>query len=119
MRVDLSTSISYLKEAEEKIEANLDAGKNATSEIEMRFAARQVTNQMLIKKQLLQKIPAIENKQLEVANILRIIEEKKDPTRQKHSIFNQVDINQLLGERMTTDILVDIKKMRGTDILAS
>jgi len=114
-----STLMKQMREADEKIEANLYAGKNAVSEIETQFAARQVTNQMLIKKELLQQILATENKQMAVANLLRIKEEKKDLAHQKHTIFNQVDIDQLLEERENNEIKADIEKMRVTEILAS
>ncbi|MDD4429326.1 MAG: hypothetical protein PHG64_13195 [Paludibacter sp.] len=108
-----------LKEADDKIEINLNAGKNAASEIETQFAARQVTNQMIIKKELLQQILATENKQLAVTNLLRIKEEKKDLAHQKHNIFNQIDVGLLLEERENNEIKTDIEKMRVTEILAS
>ena len=114
-----STLMKQMKEADEKIEANLYAGKDADSEIETQFAARQVANQMLIKKELLQQILSTENKQLAVANLLRIKEEKKDLAHQKHNIFDQVDIHQLLEERENTEVSAEIEKMRVTEILAS
>ena len=114
-----SALMKQLKEADEKIEANLYAGKDAASEIETQFAARQVANQMLIKKELLQQILATENKQLAVANLLRIKEEKKDLAHQKHNIFDQVDIHQLLEERENTEVSAEIEKMRVTEILSS
>jgi len=114
-----STLMKQMKEADEKIEANLYAGKNAASEIETQFAARQATNQMLIKKELLQQILATENKQMAVANLLRIKENTIDPAHQKHDIFSKIDVDRLLEERENTEILADIEKMRITEILAS
>jgi len=114
-----STLMRQLKEADEKIEVNLNAGKNTASEIETQFAARQVTNQMMIKTELLQQILATENKQLAVTNLLRIKEEKKNLAHQKHDLFNQIDVDQLLEERENNEIKADIEKMRVTEILAS
>ena len=114
-----STLMRQLKEADEKIEVNLNAGKNAASEIETQFAARQVTNQMMIKTELLQQILATENKQLAVTNLLRIKEEKKNLAHQKHDLFNQIDVDQLLEERENKEIQSDIDKMRVTEILTS
>ena len=114
-----STLMKQMKEADEKIEANLYAGKNAASEIETQFAARQATNQMLIKKELLQQILATENKQMAVANLLRIKENTIDQAHQKHDIFSKIDVDRLLEERENTEILADIEKMRITEILAS
>ncbi|MCK9322943.1 MAG: hypothetical protein M0P07_03180 [Candidatus Methanomethylophilaceae archaeon] len=108
-----------MKEADEKIEANLYAGKNAASEIETQFAARQVTNQMLIKNELLQQILATENKQMAVANLLRIKEEKKDQAHQKHNIFSKIDVDQLLKERENTEVQAETEKKRITEILAT
>ncbi|MDD3068076.1 MAG: hypothetical protein PHF13_04285, partial [Acholeplasmataceae bacterium] len=54
-----------------------------------------------------------------VANLLRIKEEKKDLAHQKHNVFDQVDIHQLLEERENTEVSAEIEKMRVTEILAS
>jgi len=114
-----STFMRQLKEADDKIEINLNAGKNAASEIETQFAARQVMNQMMVKKELFQQILATENKQLAVTNLLRLKEEKKNLAHQKHDLFNQIDVDQLLEERENNEIKTDIEKMRVTEILAS
>jgi len=114
-----STFMRQLKEADEKIEMNLNAGKNAASEIETQFAARQVTNQMMVKKELLQQILATENKQLAVTNLLRLKEEKKNLAHHKHDLFNQIDVDQLLEERENNEIQAHIEKMRVNEILSS